>query len=109
MLRYCGLKADQIAVIPNGIAQDEFDVISQADIDDFRVRYGLTGKRLLLFVGRIVKEKGVDLLIKAYNLLGDRDLMLLIVGPKNDTAYYLELIDCVAAHDLGSGSKTVCA
>ena len=44
---------------------------------------GLSGKRLLLFMGRIHPKKGIDLLIKAFAQLSDYDplLHLVIAGP----------------------------
>ncbi|MBU3548026.1 glycosyltransferase [Polynucleobacter sp. P1-05-14] len=43
----------------------------------------LKGKRILLFLGRIVEKKGCDILIKAFAKISDRDpdLHLVIAGP----------------------------
>ncbi|MCX8195302.1 MAG: glycosyltransferase [Candidatus Micrarchaeota archaeon] len=41
---------------------------------------GLAGKKLVLCVGRIVKEKNYSLIVKAAKLIRDRDVFFLIVG-----------------------------
>ncbi len=54
-------------------------------------QYGLTGKDYILFAGRLVREKGVHYLIKAYNQL-DTDIKLVIAGDaQHEETYKSEL------------------
>ena len=46
----------------------------------FVERYGLAGHRVLLFVGRLVSIKNVDLLLDAFGKCGVEDAVLVIVG-----------------------------
>ena len=75
-----------IAVIPNGIDLSRFSVSSQKQEGK---------KRKLLFVARIHRIKGIDMLIKAWNMLDDsfyNEWELDIVGNKQDEQYYKELV-----------------
>jgi len=54
-------------------------------------KFNLTTKKYFIFVGRLVPEKGVHRLIKAYNKLGT-DLPLIIIGDDNDTLYKKDLL-----------------
>jgi glycosyltransferase involved in cell wall biosynthesis len=44
------------------------------------IKYDLNDKKILLFVGRIVKEKGVDLLLNVFKKIIDEKAVLIIVG-----------------------------
>lgn len=71
----------RIEIIPNGIEMAEYENLPEVGL--FRKRYGLDPDwPLILFLGRINKKKGVDMLVEAYALL-DRSLnaQLAIVGP----------------------------
>src|SRR5690606_18246706 len=67
-------------VIPNGV-----DVAAFADM---RPVAGLAPDRFLLFLGRLVPEKGVHTLIRAFRAT-DLDLPLAIVGPGTHTDDYV--------------------
>ena len=70
------------AIIPNGILVDPF--MDFPDTSDFLAKYkALQGKRVVLFVGRIMKKKGLDILMRAFAAIADKfqDVALLIVGP----------------------------
>ena len=71
-----------IAVIPNGV-----EVPLGATADDFLEAYpALRGKRLALFLGRLSKKKGLDLLCRAWSNLRRQfpDAHLVIAGPDYD-------------------------
>lgn len=59
-----GVPGEKIAVIPNGI--DPGDFASRDDLG-FRQKYGLPDAPFLLFVGRLNKIKGPDLLLEAFS------------------------------------------
>jgi glycosyltransferase involved in cell wall biosynthesis len=71
-------------VVPNGIEPAEFDDLPRSE--EFKNRYPvLRGKKIMLFLGRIDRKKGLELLIGAYRrIAGERDdVHLVIVGDDN--------------------------
>ena len=75
-----GLPENRIEVIPNGVSVEEFDSVSEAEREEAH-RLWPPGKLHLLFVGRLVRAKGLDVLLKAVALCQAKELALLIVGP----------------------------
>ena len=79
--------------IPNGIERNQpvrADIITR--------RYGLEKDGYILFLGRIVPEKGVHYLIEAFKRL-DTDKKLVIAGGASDSSEYYEQIQSAAASD----------
>ncbi len=62
---YFGTPEDKIDVIPNGVNPEPFDALEGEDLSGFRRRYALPEEKIVLYVGRIVREKGVEILIRA--------------------------------------------
>ena len=75
-----------INVIPNGIDINKFakSKYTKEDIEKYRKEHNLEGKYLILTVGRIAKEKSLDVCIKQYanylNKTNDKKTMFIIVG-----------------------------
>ena len=81
--RDMGVPGDKIAIIPNGIDLSEY-----ADLPPkgtFKKKFGIDdNEKIVLYLGRIHKLKGIDFLIKAYSCLvknGVKDSKLVIAGP----------------------------
>jgi len=75
-----GVPAERIEIIPNGIEGLANSAGSKPGT--FRRAYGLSPDRpLILFLGRVNKIKGVDLLVKAFAQIQDLNAQLAIVGP----------------------------
>lgn len=73
-------------LIPNGVNRPE-----HKDADEISKSWGLTRDSYVLFVGRIVPEKGLKYLIEAWKDI-KTDKKLVIVGGSSDTSdYYHEL------------------
>ncbi|MEO8743985.1 MAG: glycosyltransferase [Candidatus Dormiibacterota bacterium] len=75
-----GANPDHIAVVAPGVDLSMFQPIERAEA---RRKVGLGDGRLLLFVGRLERLKGVEVAIRALALLRDRrhdDVRLLILG-----------------------------
>jgi D-inositol-3-phosphate glycosyltransferase len=75
-----GADADRVAVVAPGVDLSMFQPI---DRDEARRTIGYGPGRLLLFVGRLERLKGVEIAIRALALLRDRahdDVRLLILG-----------------------------
>lgn len=72
--------ADRCHVIPLGIEESRFTTIDTQKIRQIQTQYG---SNLVLFVGRLVYYKGVDVLIKALEKL-DATALILGTGPLQD-------------------------
>ncbi len=102
---------DKIEVIPQGINPSVFNC--DFDRELIREKLGIfKSDRIILYVGRLAREKNIDKLIKAFIELRKQydDLKLLVVGPKGSefpvgystisSQYALELEDWVRKHNL---------
>ncbi len=82
MIESKGIPKERIRVIPSGI--DPIAKPAEEEINHFRSRYLINERdKLVLFVGRIEKSKGVDILLDAIYSLKDefKQLKCLLVGP----------------------------
>lgn len=72
----------QIVVIPNGIDGRHLRRLRGRDLSDFRSRYAQPHQRIVFNVGRMVYEKGADLLVEAAPLVLSRtaDVKFVIGG-----------------------------
>ena len=83
IVRHYGALAP-ISVIPGGVDLERFQALPRADS---RARLGLpAAQKVLLFVGRIQRLKGLEILLRAFALLGDLDARLMIVGGQRGTS-----------------------
>lgn len=79
------LQDEKLKVIPNGIDLTEY--LKLPEKNSFNQKYTkLKNNRYVLFMGRINKIKGLDLLVEAFRKLNKDcpDLYLVIAGPDND-------------------------
>jgi glycosyltransferase involved in cell wall biosynthesis len=77
-----GISEEKIEIVPNGIDLAEFENLPQRG--QFRKKYGLDdAQKVVLYLARIHKIKGPDLLVKAFAELSKDlgDAKLVIVGP----------------------------
>jgi len=95
------LPHDKVTVIPNGIEVSSFNL--NINREEVKRRYGIKpNERIILFVGRLVPQKGVDTLIKAVPLIVQqhRDVRILIAGDGWSRNYLEEL-----ARSMGLGDR----
>lgn len=88
--RALGIHDEKIEIVPNGIDLIEYGKLPQKGY--FRKRYSIPENyKVILYLGRIHKIKGLDLLVKAFSLVSSemKDIKLVIVGP--DDGYLKEL------------------
>lgn len=77
-----GLSEDKIEIIPNGIDMSEYEKLPERG--KFRKKYGfLEDEKIILYLGRIHKIKGIDFLIDAYSQVIEElpHARLVIAGP----------------------------
>jgi len=60
---------DKIDVIPNGVKTERFDRWEGVDLTWFRNMYALPEEKIVLYVGRLVEEKGPQILLEAVPLV----------------------------------------
>jgi len=78
-LKLWGVKKP-LEILPTGIELDEFKIDLGA-VANFREKYKiLTQEKILIFVGRLGKEKNIELLIKSLKLIKTPGVKLLIIG-----------------------------
>lgn len=80
--------AKEVILAPGGVDVDLFnsDHIDTHKIQEVKKRYGLTESFVITFVGRFHKDKGIDLLLTAFEKIPDekRHFKLLLVGNPYD-------------------------
>lgn len=79
--------------IPNGITKPQI----KSD-DKIKEKYGIAKDEYILFLGRIVPEKNVDLLIKAFKKIYTNKY-LVIAGGASHTSDYFEQVQKLAEND----------
>jgi phosphatidylinositol alpha-1,6-mannosyltransferase len=87
-----GVPSAKIDLITNGIDLERFQ--PRPDNTALRSRYGLTGKRILLTVGRLSERKGMDRMIEALPIVLSRhpNVHYLIVGEGEYRAHLERLV-----------------
>ncbi len=71
------------------------------DKDTLKEKYGLTGKKTFLFVGRLEEVKSVDLLIEGFAQLRQKeDIALLIVGDGSQRSILEEQVKTIGVTDI---------
>lgn len=74
-----GIDSDKIKVIPNGIFFE--DLTKRDQSKKFFEKYGIGGdKRVILFLGKITKRKGLEVSLEAFNRIIDEKLKFVIAG-----------------------------
>lgn len=74
-------KSNKIKVLYNGVDVQRFSNVSDDSVCSIKKKYNIEKNDIvLLYTGRLVKEKGVEELIKAFNLTTNSKLKLMIIG-----------------------------
>jgi glycosyltransferase involved in cell wall biosynthesis len=98
-----GVAAEQIRVLPLAVPLDRFQP-GEADLESVK-RYGLAGKEVLLFVGRVAGNKRVDLLVEALAKIKSQhaNAVLLVVGDHDSNPAFNEVTAKIRAHAIQLG------
>jgi glycogen(starch) synthase len=76
-----GTPQDKLTMIPNGVNLGEYTKLEGEDLSQFRSRYALPEEKIVLFVGRLVHEKGAQVLVNAMpKVLQKANAKFIIVG-----------------------------
>lgn len=81
-LRLLGLKSEQCYVLRNGIDDSKFKInLTPKEKLAIKEKYGIDyNDKVLLFTGRLVREKGISELLEALNYVKSKNYKLMIVG-----------------------------
>jgi len=81
-----GLPKDKLRVIPNGIDPSKLRASERVDLASLRSLYARADEKVVLFVGRLVREKGVWLIIEAFKdllpIVPEAKLIVVGKGPE---------------------------
>ncbi len=76
-----GLPLDKQIMIPNGVNTEPYAGIEKQNLTQFRKKFALPQEKIVLFVGRLVYEKGVHVLINAVQKVLDKvNAKFIVVG-----------------------------
>lgn len=80
-LESLGVKAGKIFIAWQAVDNERFNrPVDSEEISGLRRQFGVTGKHVILFVGRLVAEKGLPYLVEALSLLKDDRVCLMLIG-----------------------------
>ncbi len=90
---------EKFVMIPNAVSFQEIDNVGLSEIQQFQENYK-RDKKMIIFVGRIVRTKGIDILLRAVAQLERNDYQVIIIGPVGDKDYYGELQSYIFQNNL---------
>jgi 1,4-alpha-glucan branching enzyme len=76
-----GLPSDKLIMVPNGVSYDVYSKYENENLGEFRRRFALPEEKIVLFVGRLVYEKGVHVFVNAVQRVLEKvNAKFIIVG-----------------------------
>ena len=107
---YFKVKSDKCKKVLNCCSNDIYIEANIKDIDELKTKYVINKEKVILYVGRVDKDKGVLELIKACNKIKELKFKLLIVGaPIFNTGITTEYENKVKDEVLKSNNKYIMA
>jgi len=80
-------------IVKPGVDSSRFHPVSDQSKQKLRENFGyIQTDKVLLFVGRFVKAKGVDLILEAISLANKKHIKLLMVGEGAEQQQYIQLV-----------------
>lgn len=91
MVNAIGLNWNKVVVVPNGI---DLPVTAHSPKGLFKKKFGIKDRYIVLYVGRIGMDKGLDFLVKSFRLLmrDVTDVSLVILGPDDGYLKRLQIL-----------------
>ena len=89
-----GLSLKETIIIPNGLDIEEFNTITRDSATHFKEKFGIApDKKIILFLGRLHRIKGLDILIPAFAEIIKKEpkAVLVLAGP-DDENYKREVL-----------------
>lgn len=99
---YCiaGIPENKIEIIPNGVDLEKFNTFPKQGL--FRAKYNLTEEKIIIYLGRLHKSKGIDILPSTLLKLLEKinNVKLVFVGP--DDGYADEIKKTIKSYNLNN-------
>ena len=80
VLEKLGINKKKLIIIPNGVDQNIWKPLSSMTKKHLLLKEKIGHKRIFLYMGRIVSEKNIESLLKAWRQTANKDCKLIIVG-----------------------------
>ncbi len=95
---YFQAPADKLDIVPNGVNPGHFAYLEGVDLSAFRARFALPQEKIVLYVGRVVREKGAEVLVRAAPLVLAEapDTRFLIAGRGPELEHLRRLVDAMS-------------
>ncbi|MGB9714319.1 MAG: glycosyltransferase family 4 protein [Candidatus Bathyarchaeales archaeon] len=76
-----GLPQDKLIMIPNGVDAEVYEKFGKEELNQFRNKFALPEEKIVLFVGRLVYEKGAHVFVNAIpKVLEKTNAKFIVVG-----------------------------
>ncbi|MFA0823674.1 MAG: glycosyltransferase family 4 protein [Methanomethylovorans sp.] len=93
--------AKKIEVIPNGISLADINV--NRNTNQFREKYGLNNKIIILYVGGLIARKGISYLIDAMQNVSHNSALIIVGGElKGHQGYKQQLLDKLSEKNISN-------
>ena len=83
-----GFDSKRVFKVPNGVSIKEFEKVTKKEIMCLKDEYRLNNTFNVLYVGRLMKVKGGDLLIKALPLIKSKKVKVILLISHRDWGWY---------------------
>jgi len=104
LIKQQGISQEKIDVIPEGVAAEKYESLSDSEIAALRNIFGLEGKFVVVSVGKLTEGKGVRFLAEAVASIRAKipNIVVLFVGEGEERAY---LQNIATRENLGDALK----
>lgn len=91
---YLQAPKNKIDVVPNGVDPRPFQALDGLDLTSLRARYAFAEEKLVFFIGRLVVEKGAEILVRAAPAVLQEmpNVRFVIAGRGPETAHLQQVI-----------------
>lgn len=99
LVENCGVREEKIEIIPHGVSSDKYHPEIPGDV--FRKELGLTNEPVVLVVGRLTYDKGIDsALAMLASIIGEvPDAKLIVVGRGQDEMEFRDMAKRLSIED----------
>ncbi|CAM3259644.1 glycosyltransferase [Streptobacillus felis] len=87
LMKY-SIKNNDVRVLPSGIDLERFNNPNKENIEKLKKEYNLEDKKVMIYLGRVAKEKNIEILLETFKRR--KDLILLVVGEGPELKYFKE-------------------
>jgi len=98
MIRFYGIDADKISVVPHGVDAGFFSPdLNPIEVKMAESKFNLDKPHRVLFLGHLFKGKGLEVLLKAFKLLKAKKREVLLILKIGRVSHYDEILRLITA------------